>query len=49
MRIRNVETKVPYWDDGNKTMFEWFRKGDWKRILRKRFIKNQLKNIDKSE
>lgn len=48
MKIKNVETEVAYWDDGNKNMLEWFRKGAWKRILRKRFIKKQLKDIDKS-
>lgn len=47
MKLSNPKTEVPYWDDGNKNMFEWFKKGKWKRILRKKWIKNILKDIDK--
>lgn len=47
MKIKNIFTEIPYWDDGNKNEYPWYKKGKWKKILRKRFIKKQFKNITK--
>jgi len=47
MKIKNIFTEVDYWDENNKTMFRWYKKGIWKKILRKRFIRKQFKNINK--
>jgi len=44
MKIKNIYTEVSYWDEFNKNNFPWFKKGKMKRMLRKRFIKNQIKN-----
>lgn len=46
MKLRNPKTSVPYWDDCNKNLYPWFRKGSFKKILRKRFIRRQIKAIE---
>jgi hypothetical protein len=47
MKFKNIKSEIPYWDEGNKNDFPWFKKGKWKRILRKRNIKKQIKNYGK--
>lgn len=32
-------TAFPYWNDGNKNLVEWFKKGWWKRYFRKKVAK----------
>lgn len=44
MRIKNPKTEVPYWDEGNKNDYRWYQKGFWKRYLKKKWIKNRLKD-----
>ena len=46
MKFKNIFTEIPYWDECNKNKFQWFKKGKMKRILRKRNIKKQLKNLN---
>ena len=41
-KIRNLDTEIPYWDEDNKNKYPWYKKGKWKRIFRKRWIKNQI-------
>lgn len=47
-KIKNPRTEqyARFWDDGNWNMIEWFKKGEWKKILRKKSIKSQLKDLD---
>lgn len=44
-----TEQYAPYWDEGQRgpVYHEWFKKGFWKRALRKKFIKSVLKDGDK--
>lgn len=37
-------TDIPYWEEGNKNLFPWFRKGWWKRNGRKKYLREQAKN-----
>lgn len=48
MKVKNPKFEPPYWDDGqhNPPYFHWYRKGFWKRYLRKKWFKNILKNED---
>lgn len=46
-KIPNPKTELPYWDEGNRNKYEWFKKGWWKRQLRKKFLKKFFKNVDK--
>jgi hypothetical protein len=47
MNINNPKTEVPYWDDGQRgQLYRWYQKGFWKRYLRKKYIKNRLKDIE---
>lgn len=48
-KLPNPKTEVDYWDEMNKTMFPWFKKGRMKRLLRKRFLNKQIRSIDKSQ
>lgn len=43
MMINVKGSDIPYWDDGNRNMYPWFRKGFWKRLYKKRYIRNRLK------
>lgn len=46
MKVKNPRTEVPYWEEGQKPpYFHWYRKGYWKKYLRKKWIKNQIKNM----
>lgn len=49
MKIKNARTEqyADYWDEGQKPskLFRWYKKGAWKRIFRKKFIKSQLKHL----
>lgn len=46
--IKNPKDVPTYWDEFNKNLFPWYKKGKMKRIGRKRWIAKQLKDIDKS-
>ena len=37
--MRNVNYTPPYWDEGNKNLYKWYKKKKLKRLLRKRWIK----------
>lgn len=43
MKIKNINVKIPYYDEGMKNPFEWYKKGWFKRYYRKRIIKLRLK------
>lgn len=43
MKIGNPKTEVRYWDEGNPNKVKWYKKGNMKKILRKRYIKKVLK------
>jgi hypothetical protein len=45
-KIHNADTEIPFWDECNKNLFPWYKKGKWKRIMRKRWIKKQIKGIE---
>lgn len=45
MKVRNVKSEVPYWDECNKNNYPWYKKGFYKKSYRKKFIKEQLKQI----
>ena len=35
----------PYWDEGQiGTPYHWYKKKKWKKILRKKWIRDNLKN-----
>lgn len=42
MKVPNVRSEIPYWDDGSKNGYRWYKKGWWKRYLRKKHIKDYL-------
>jgi hypothetical protein len=46
MKIPNVHNNPPYWDipRKNKPPFPWYKKGKWKKILRKQWIRKRLKD-----
>ena len=44
MKTGNPKTVVAYWDEGNPNKIRWYKKGKMKRILRKRWFKNILKD-----
>jgi len=29
-----------YWDEGNKNLYKWYKKGFWKKYYKKKFLKN---------
>jgi hypothetical protein len=39
-------TEVAYWDEHNKNMFPWYKKGRCKKLYRKRFYKRLFKALD---
>lgn len=39
-------TEVAYWDEHNKHLFPWYKKGIFKRLYRKKFYKNFFKKED---
>lgn len=43
----STERFLPYWDEGNKNLIPHYKKGKLKRLLRKKFIKVQLKERSK--
>jgi len=45
MKIRNVSVEPRYWDEGNKNKFKWFKKGFWKKYLKKKFIREMVKSM----
>lgn len=47
MKLHNVICEVPYWDECNKNLIPWYKKGYWKKVLRKRYIKQQFKFLSK--
>lgn len=44
MKIKKPAFIPPYWDEGNWNNVKWYRKGKWKRIFRKKWIREQIKN-----
>jgi len=44
--MRNVANEPNYWDEGNKNNYPWYKKGYWKRFLRKKWIRERLKDLD---
>lgn len=49
MNVPSVKYEVSYWDEGNKNMFPWYKKGFWKRHGRKKFIKEFLKHVKETD
>jgi len=47
MKIKRVANEPSYWDEGNKTLFRWYKKGAWKRIFRKRWLRKTIKSTEK--
>lgn len=45
-KLHNVDGELSYWDECNKNNYPWYKKGKWKRTLRKRFLRKQFKNLD---
>lgn len=45
MKIPNVHNIPSYWDEGNRNLVKWYKKNGWKRILRKKWIKDNLKEV----
>lgn len=44
----NVKGDIPYWDEGQRgQLYPWYKKGFWKRYLRKRFYKRMSKSDEK--
>lgn len=37
-------TDIAYWDEGNRKMFPWYKKGFWKKHFRKKFYRKLWKN-----
>ena len=48
MQIKNPKVAVPYWDEGNWNLYPWYKKGKWKKLLRKRWLRKNLKEQDES-
>lgn len=46
MKIGRPCTEVSYWDECNKNLYPWYKKGKCKKILRKRWIKKKTKHLD---
>jgi len=42
--IKNPANEPDYWDEGNKHNYPWYKKKFWKRALRKKWIKERLKD-----
>lgn len=47
MKIPNSKYVPRYWGEGQKNEYHWYKKKDWKRILRKLWIKTRLNDHDK--
>lgn len=46
--ITKPKNEPSYWEEGQrKPYFHWYRKGFWKRILRKRWIKARFRDANK--
>jgi len=39
--------EIPYWDEGNKTKYEWYKKGYFKRRGRKKYIRETAERYEK--
>lgn len=41
------KNEPPYSDEGNWSGFGWWKKAGWKRILRKKWIRERLRDLAK--
>jgi len=47
MRVKNPKFRPPFWDDGQRgpLYYRWYQKKQWKRLYKKRWIKDRLKEL----
>lgn len=41
-KIKNCNCELKYWDENNKNLYPWYKKGKTKKVLRKKWIKKQI-------